>query len=50
MQLFVLEAIGWLAKLRSHKWCQLMMPKIISRSHDPHVLKTMLAQHRTRRP
>ena len=27
-----------------------MMPKIVSKSHNSHVLKTIPAQHRTRRP
>ena len=28
----------------------LMMPKILSKSHSPHVLKTTPAQHKKRRP
>ena len=31
------------------KITELMMPKIISKSHGPHVLKTTPAQHRKRR-
>jgi len=27
-----------------------MMPKIINKSHSPHVLNTTPAQHKTRRP
>ena len=27
-----------------------MMPKIVSKSHSPHMVKTTLAQHKTRRP
>ena len=34
----------------SHRWHQLMMPKIVNKSHSPHVLKITLAQHRKRRP
>lgn len=29
---------------------QVMMPKIVSKLHNPHMLETTLAQHRTRRP
>ena len=31
-----------------HPLC-LMMPKIVNKKHNPHVLKTILAQYRTRR-
>ena len=36
--------------LISHRQRQLMMPKIVSKSHNPHVLKTIPTQHKTRRP
>ena len=49
MQLFVQEVIVWLAKPYSNRRRQLMMPKIISKSHDLHVLKTMPAQHKNKK-
>ena len=49
MQLFVWEAIIWLTSRLPHRRCQLMMLKIVSKSHNPHVLETTPAQHRKRR-
>ena len=52
MQLFVREAIVWLISCFgvSHKRRQLMMPKIVNKSHSPHVLETTHAKQKQRRP
>ena len=34
----------------SHRRCQLIMPKIVNKSHSPHVLETTLAKQKQRRP
>ena len=34
----------------SHRRCQLMIPKIVSKSHCPHVLETTPAKQQQRRP
>ena len=46
MQLFVRKVSRYdLSSSISHRRRQLMMPKIIYKSHSPHVLKTIPAQH-----
>ena len=34
----------------SHRRCQLIMPKIVNKSHSPHVLETTPAKQKQRRP
>ena len=34
----------------SYRWHQPMMPKIVNKSHNPHVLKTTPAKQKQRRP
>ena len=37
---FVWKAVVWLTSYLSHRRCQIMMPKIVSKPHSPHVLYT----------
>ena len=49
VQLFIREAIVWLAKLVSHRR-QLMMSKIINKLHSSHMLQTTPTQQKGEEP
>ena len=48
MQLFVWEVVVWLTNV-PHKWRQLMMQKIVSKLHSPHVLEITPAKQKTKK-